>query len=94
MADKIYVGDVGTVITVDCGENISAATVMELKVEKPGGATITWTASLYGTDYLRYTIQSGDLDESGTWKIQASVTLPSWSGLGETDKFIVYEAYE
>lgn len=94
MSDKVYVGDYGTVISVDCGEDISTATVTELKVQKPGGDTVTWTASIYGTDYLRYIIQDGDLDEAGVWKVQAAVTLPSWKGLGETDTFTVFEAYE
>jgi len=94
MSDKVYVGDYGTVITVDCGEDISAATITQIKVQKPGGTVVTWGASLYGTNYLQYTTVNGDIDESGIWKVQASVTLPSWKGLGETDTFTVYEAYE
>lgn len=91
---KTYVGDYGTVFTVNCGEDISAATVTQINIKKPGGSEIDWTASIYGTNYLQYTIQDGDLDESGVYKVQAALTLPSWKGLGETDTFTVYEAYE
>lgn len=94
MSNKVYVGDYGTVVSINCGEDVSGATVAQLKVQKPGGTIVTWTATVYGTDYLRYTIQDGDLDEAGVWKIQAAVTLPSWKGLGKTDTFTVYEAYE
>lgn len=94
MSDKVYVGDVGTIITVDCGEDISTATVNNLVIKKPDGTTETWTGSIYNSNYIRYTIQSGDLDQSGVWKVQSVVTLPSWSGLGETATFRVYEAYE
>lgn len=94
MSDKIYVGDVGTIITVDCGEDISTATVNQLAVQKPDGTVVTWEASVYNTNYLRYTVQTDDLDQAGVYKVQSKITLPSWSGLGETDEFTVYEAYE
>lgn len=91
---KIYKDDYGLVFTVDCVQDISTATVTQLKVQKPGGAVVTWTASIYDSTHLQYTVQDGDLDESGVYKIQAAVTLPSWKGLGETDTFTVYESYE
>jgi hypothetical protein len=94
MSDKIYVGDIGTIVTVDCGEDISTATVNQLMVQKPDGTIVTWEAAVYNTNYLRYTIMDGDLDQAGVYKVQSKITLPSWSGLGETDEFTVNEAYE
>jgi len=91
---KVYVGDVGTEIVLDCGSDISDATVMEIEVSKPSGATETWTAALEGTNYLKYVVQAGDLDEAGTWKLQASIVTPAWTGLGETAKLKVYEAFK
>jgi hypothetical protein len=32
---KHYIGDIGTIITVDCGTTISGATNTKLKVKKP-----------------------------------------------------------
>lgn len=94
MADKMYVGDVGTIITVDCGEALTGATTTNLLVKKPGGSIVTWSAAIYNTNYLRYTIQVNDLDENGVYHLQAYVIMPSWTGRGETDQFTVYDPYE
>ncbi len=93
----IYIGDVGTRIDVDCGTDISAATSISLKVKKPDNTLVTWNASIITkngkTRYLRYVTQSGDIDQSGSYKVQASVTMPEWSGLGETATLEVLSAY-
>ena len=39
MATKVYVGDAGTVLTLDCGQDISAATARAILVRKPDGTT-------------------------------------------------------
>lgn len=91
---KIYVNDIGTEITVDCGSDISSATTLELYVHKPNGKNVTWTCILSGTNYIKYTTVSGDLDQAGEYSIQSHLVLPTWSGSGETATFNVYKRFE
>ncbi len=93
MGNKIYVGDIGTVITLDTNETISAATTTDIRVKKGDSTLATWTGSLSGSDSVAYTIADGDLSCSGTYKVQAYVVIPGWSGLGETAEFLVYAAF-
>jgi len=94
MGNKIYVGDIGTIITLDTNETISDATTTDIEVKKGDGTITTWTGSLFGTDYVTYTIIAGDLSCSGIYKVQAHVIMPEWDGLGETAEFRVYGAFE
>ena len=73
---KLYVGDTGTVITLDCGQDISAATARTIEVRKPDGSTTSWSASASGTNSIVFTTLAGSLDQAGSWKLQARVTLP------------------
>ena len=94
MGNKIYVGDIGTVIILDTNETISSATTTDIKVKKGDGTIVTWTGSLSGNDSVTYTVVDGDLSCSGIYKIQAYVVMPIWSGLGETAEFQVYAAFK
>ena len=92
MADKIYVGDEGTVVLIDMGEDISAATVTNIYVRKSTG-DVTWAATIYDSNYLRYVIQTGDLDVAGTYYLQPYLEFTDWKGRGKTVNFEVYEAF-
>ena len=94
MGNKIYIGDIGTLITLDTNENISTATVTNIKVRKGDGTISTWTGSLSGTDSVQYTIVADDLNCAGTYKVQAYIEMPDWSGSGETAEFRVHNAFE
>lgn len=93
MANKIYVGDIGTVITLNTNETISTATATDIKVRKGDGTITTWVGSLSGTDSVTYTVVDGDLSCQGIYKVQAYVVTPGWSCLGETAEFQVYAAF-
>jgi hypothetical protein len=88
---KLYVGDEGTEILVDVGDDISTATVLKLKVLKPSGEADTWDGTLVGTTIIKYIVQTGDFDESGTYQLQAYVEMPAWKGHGDLTKFVVNE---
>lgn len=90
---KPYVGDTGTAIVLDCGQNITAATARTIEVRKPDGSTASWTASASGTDAISYTTLAGDLDQQGQYRLQALVTLPSGTWRGETAVLTVYAAF-
>jgi len=89
----LFVGDVGTVVTVETSNDLSAATLLELHVRKPSGAGVTWAGALADTTKIQYTILAGDFDEAGSWSLQAYVESPDWTGLGDTATFIVKEPF-
>jgi hypothetical protein len=96
MTNKRYVGDVGTVLVVSAGQNISSATAHHLKIIKPDMTEVTWTGDIYNDTYYKYTTVAGDFNLSGIYKVQLYVELtsPAWKGLGETDVFEVFDEYE
>lgn len=83
--ESLYVGDVGTLIQITLLEagaplDLSGASAKSLILRKPSGACLTKTPAFSGdgTDGgLVYAVESGLLDEPGTWRIQVRVTLPS-----------------
>lgn len=85
----VYTGDVGTEIILDCVDDVSAATVRNIKVRKPNGLRTTWAATLDGTTKIKYVIQTGDLDVIGNWALQAYVEIPGWKGSGKLVTLVV-----
>lgn len=66
--------------------DISAATTLQFIFRKPGGTTITRTASLFEggtTGKLSYVSIAGDLDTAGKWIIQTKVILPTGTWFGD-----------
>ena len=90
---QIYQGDIGTVFLIDTKSNISTGTVFQLKIKKPSGTEVIWTGELSGTTKVQYTTVAGDLNESGLYKLQVYVEIPSWRGRGKTAEFTVYKAF-
>ena len=80
---KVYVGDIGTEIVVDTCSDLSTATKVELRVEKPSGAPVTWAGTVFETTKIRHVAVSGDLDEVGEYNLQAYVEMPGWTGSRE-----------
>jgi len=91
---KIYAGDVGTKIVLDAGCNISNASLVEIVYRKPNGDTGKWKAVVENSRYAIYITGQGDLEESGTWKIQLRVILPDWKGHGEIVNFPIYKSLD
>lgn len=94
MANKVYVGDIGTIIEVNMQEDISSATVTQLNIKKPGGIEVTWDGEIYNNNFIRYTITDGDLDVSGLYQVAPYIEIGNWKGLGEGSKFLVWEKYQ
>lgn len=100
---EIHVGDIGTVIRVTVNNcvsgtttplDISAATSTKIIFKSPSGTVKTMTAAFTtdGTDgQIEYILQAGDLDETGYWKIQSEVVLPSGTWRSDIGSFQVYE---
>jgi hypothetical protein len=93
MTTKVYVGDTGTAIILDCGQNVSAASARAIEVRKPDGTATSWAAVASGTDSVRFDTLAGTLDQAGDWQLQAKVTLPTGVWRGETVVLQVYSAF-
>jgi len=90
-----FVGDTGTRVKLDCGEDISTATVMRVKYEKPDGTDGYWTAALdlsdADTETIYYDTLAADFDQSGRWRLQSYIEMPGWAGHGEIVYLRVYD---
>lgn len=93
MAGKVYVGDVGTQIVLDCGQDISAASVRKIEVRKPDKTEVSWTATASGTNAVAFITLADTLNMAGVWQMQAHVTLPSGEWRGETAPLRVYAKF-
>ena len=97
-ANEIHQNDIGTkfVVTVKDGSsvvNISSASTKQIIIKKPGGATLTKSAvfSTDGTDgIIYYSAVSGDLDETGTYKIQGKVIITDGTFYTDIQSFKVH----
>ena len=93
----IFKDDIGTILELTILEDgavlpIDTATAKTFSIQKPSGAVLTKTAvfSSDGTDgKLKYSTVSGDLDEVGTYTIQANLVMPTGTWSSETGKFVV-----
>lgn len=61
-------------IILDTTQDLSSATSVAIEYEKPSGAEGTWTGSVSGTTIV-YTVQVGDIDEVGLWRLQAKAVF-------------------
>ena len=90
---KVYTGDTGTVIVLDCGQDVSTATVRSIAVRKPDRSTTTWSAVAEGNNRIKDTSLAGTVDQAGEYRVQALVTLPSGVWRGETVALNVYSHF-
>src|SRR5512139_3679326 len=84
MANKIFVGEIGTAISLECGINISAATTLRIYYTKPDGTSSYWSGTLSGTTAMTYTTTAAtDIDQSGVWRLRSYVVTPSFTRWGD-----------
>ena len=96
--NEIHKDDIGTILRITVQDdsvavNLSSATTKTLTLRKPDGTTSAKTAAFYtdGTDgIIQYVTQADDLDQSGTWGIQAYVVLSDGSWHSDQSTFIVH----
>ena len=75
---KTFKGAVGFKIIQPVSRDISDATLMEIKYKKPGGTYGEWQAQQENDKVISYTTVSGNLDEAGTWIMQAYIETPAY----------------
>ena len=95
----IYQNDI-TEIRLNTGIDLDGATVLKMKVLKPSGTEVEWTATRYvdddgvETSYITYTTLSTDLNELGTYVVHSYI---EWDGvpapLGDASEITVVSEY-
>ena len=95
--DKIYIGDIGTRLRTTLNDDLTGYSSINYKIKKPSGAILTKPCTpedeINGIIY--YDTIEGDLDEVGSYLIQAFVIFNSGSeNLSVTKSFIVYDRYK
>ena len=98
MPDDIHVGDIGTRFIVTIEEDgsfvdISTASVKEIFLKARNGLLKTFTAGFIsdGTDgKIFYDTLTGDLDEEGSWTIQARVVFSGGDWKSKKKGFFVH----
>lgn len=98
VTQEVHLNDIGTIfrITLLSGStavDVSGASSKYILFRKPDGTTLQKTATFYtdGSDgIVEYTAVSGDLNATGTWKIQARVTLTNGTWSSNQESFKVY----
>lgn len=96
MANRTYVQFVSAHIVVETTIALGSSTTHTIKVKKPSGATATWLASVVNATQLEYWTVANDLDEAGTYLLQAYVVIPGThaiAGLGSTVALEVLNAF-
>jgi len=89
---KAHKGDIGRQFKLDAGEDITTATLLQIKYKKPDDTTGVWTAAVSDTTYAVYTTQFiADLDQVGKWKIQLYVEMAGAKVHGPVAEFHVYK---
>ena len=95
MSNKVYLGDIGTILRLDTNVDLTDVLVTKIKAMKPDGTTVVeYDAEVHGTTEVQYIFALGDIDQTGVWLVQAYIEINDWKGLGETAEFTVYPAYE
>ena len=85
---QVFVGDIGTIIYLETGVDLSAATTLNIRVRKRADGSHnkhleTWEGEVYNTTQIKYTIVDGDLDVAGVYSLQAYAVLADWEGHGD-----------
>lgn len=92
---KVYLNDIGTKIKLDAQEDITTATLAQIRYRTPSGKTGLWVGAVEDTTFVTFITVDGTLNEVGMWKVQIYVELlDGWKGRGETVTFTVYDSFK
>lgn len=90
----VFVGDTGTALVLDTGQNLASATSVSIEAKKPSGTAVSWTGAVFESTKVRFVTLAGTFDEPGLWRLQARVVLPSGTWRGESVLLRVYDVFE
>lgn len=84
MQGPMHVGDIGTAVMLDLGEDIGVTLAQHIKVTKANGQKVVWAATVQGQFLIHYT-QMNDLNVEGTYQMQGYVKTAIWEGHGRME---------
>lgn len=85
----VHVGDIGTEISFETTEDLTAATAHNMHYRKPNGTIGTWATTVDGNKLKFITTLPTDLDVAGAWEVQAYAKTAAWERHSDWDKFAV-----
>lgn len=99
-ADRVRQNDIGVVFEVTLQDkgvavDLTGNSALELVFRKPDGTRLNKTAALSGgatLGVIKYTSISGDLDQIGSWSLQAHIIIPNGDFRSEAGDFVVERA--
>jgi hypothetical protein len=87
---SLFKNTIGQAIIVETGQTMASATGIKFIVNKPNGKAVEWSnITVHGTTQLKYITVAGDLDQDGWYRIYPTLTVGSWTGTGEPNRFLV-----
>ena len=89
---KVYLGDVGTEVEIDCVVSLSGASFPTIEVFKPDGTRSSVTATLEGATKVSAIMPA--FDQTGPWRVQPKVQLSGGTWRGETAQIVVYDEFD
>ncbi len=87
--NEIYENDFGTQLILNCKIPVAGATSLGILATRPDGTQVLWTATASGPQAVTYTTQSGDINQVGTWELQAVVGMSNGEWHGEAVAVLV-----
>jgi hypothetical protein len=76
---KAFVGDVGTVITLEVGLDLTSADTTNIRVKKVSPThdieTVYWEGDVFDTTKIKYVTEEGDFDVPGVYKLQSLISF-------------------
>lgn len=98
MADKIYIGDVGTKFIIATGVDLANANSLKVNIKRPDGSITTWTCEKEGQPAdgnMSYISKAGDISCGGVYQGNAKVKFSTGEEFtGETFQFTVYGDFD
>lgn len=91
---KIYVGDAGTELIFDTGQNINDATARTVEASRPDSTTASILADASGMTAVRFITNESTFDQAGDWLLQPKVTTPAGTWRGETVSLRIYAPFD
>jgi len=93
---KLFQDDIGVVISVDVGEDLSKATSYIFHITKPDGIKTDWIPVVGGDSpvdgILEYSIVVGDLNLPGIYRLESEVLFAGKRLVGSKVVFKVWES--
>jgi len=88
---NVHVGDAGTEITVDLGEDLTSAILLKIVIKRPTQTDryIVETPVVEDDTKVVYTTVDGDLSVDGQYEVQVYYSDSSWSGYSTVANFTV-----